>query len=57
MRLAPHALTAVMGTVMAITGILFISPIKVKKLSVKGNLTVAAAGMAVVAILYALFGN
>lgn len=57
MRLAPQALTAVMGTVMAITGILFISPIKVKKLSVKGNLMVAAAGMAVVAVLYALFGN
>ena len=57
MRVAPHAIAAVYGVTMAVVGTLFISPIKVKKLSVKGNLTVAAVGMAIVAVVYMVMGR
>ncbi|MBQ5813658.1 MAG: CDP-alcohol phosphatidyltransferase family protein [Clostridia bacterium] len=57
MRVAPHAIAAVYGVTMAVVGTLFISPIKVKKLSVKGNLAVAAVGMAIVAVVYMVMGR
>ena len=56
-ELAPQAMAAVYGAVMAITGVLFIAPIKVKKLSLKGNLAVALVGLAVLLAVFALNGR
>ena len=56
-ELFPTALVPAYGTMMAITGLLFITPIKVKKLSLKGNLAVALAGLAVLLAVFALHGR
>ena len=56
-ELAPQAMAAVYGAMMAITGVLFIAPIKVKKLSLKGNLAVALVGLAVLLAVFALNGR
>jgi len=55
--LAPQHLPTVYGTMMAITGLLFITPIKVKKLSLKGNLAIALAGLAILLAVFALHGR
>lgn len=55
--LAPQAIVPVYGAVMAVTGFLFLAPIKVKKLSLKGNLAVAFAGLAILFAVFALSGR
>lgn len=56
-ELAPQALALAYGTMMAITGFLFLAPIKVKKLSLKGNLAVALVGILLLLAVFALNGR
>ncbi len=57
MELAPQAVTGVFGTMMAVTGICFIAPIKVKKLSLVGNMAIALTGLLILFAVFALHGR
>lgn len=56
-ELFPTALVPVYGTIMAFTGFMFLAPIKVKKLSLKGNLAVALTALAILLGIFAISGR
>ena len=57
MRVAPNSIALVYGITMAMLGIFFIAPIKVKKLSVKENLALALVAIGIVGVIYMLVGR
>ena len=56
-ELAPQAMTAAYGTMMAITGVCFVSPIKVKKPSLVGNMAIAFTGLAILLAVFKISGR
>ena len=56
-ELVPQAMTAAYGTMMAITGVCFVSPIKVKKPSLAGNMAIAFTGLAILLAVFKISGR
>ena len=50
-------MAAAYGTMMAITGVCFVSPIKVKKPSLAGNMAIAFTGLAILLAVFKISGR